>query len=67
MPGATGSFDLTVKRYETGVVSRYLHDRQVGETVPVRMEQVSKGAHIVGIAEPPPARTLEVTDGDLPF
>lgn len=33
MPGATGSFDLTVKRYETGVISRYLHDRQVGETV----------------------------------
>jgi cytochrome-b5 reductase len=33
MPGATGHFDLTVKRYETGVISRYLHERQVGETV----------------------------------
>ncbi len=33
MPGATGAFDLTVKRYEAGVISRHLHDRQVGETV----------------------------------
>lgn len=33
LPGATGHFDLTVKRYETGTVSRYLHDRQIGETV----------------------------------
>src|SRR5262249_9218913 len=33
LPGATGYFDLTVKRYETGVVSKYLHDREVGDTV----------------------------------
>ena len=33
MPGATGHFDLTVKRYETGMISRYLHERQVGESV----------------------------------
>jgi cytochrome-b5 reductase len=42
MPGATGSFDLTVKRYETGVISRYLHDRQVGETV------LMSGPHLGG-------------------
>jgi cytochrome-b5 reductase len=33
MPGATGYFDLTVKRYETGTVSKYLHEREVGDTV----------------------------------
>jgi len=32
-PGLTGSFDLTVKRYETGLVSKYLHERKIGETV----------------------------------
>lgn len=32
-PGTTGYFDLTVKRYETGTVSRYLHDRKVGDRV----------------------------------
>ena len=26
MPGTTGYFDLTVKRYETGMMSKYLHD-----------------------------------------
>lgn len=31
--GTTGYFDLTVKRYETGLVSKYLHDRTVGDTV----------------------------------
>ncbi|MCS6294412.1 MAG: cytochrome-b5 reductase [Nitrospira sp.] len=45
MPGATGSFDLTVKRYETGVVSRYLHERQVGETV--LMSGPNSGGHWV--------------------
>ncbi|MDO9116412.1 MAG: NADH-cytochrome b5 reductase [Nitrospira sp.] len=45
MPGATGSFDLTVKRYETGVISRYLHDRQVGETV--LMSGPNPGGHWV--------------------
>ena len=33
MPGATGYFDLTVKRYETGTVSKYLHDRKAGDRV----------------------------------
>jgi cytochrome-b5 reductase len=28
-----GHFDLTIKRYETGVVSKYVHDRQIGDTV----------------------------------
>lgn len=45
IPGATGSFDLTVKRYETGVVSRYLHDRQVGEMV--LMSGPNSGGHWV--------------------
>jgi cytochrome-b5 reductase len=45
MPRATGHFDLTVKRYETGVVSRYLHDRQVGETV--LMSGPNPGGHWV--------------------
>ncbi|MBX3304338.1 MAG: cytochrome-b5 reductase [Nitrospira sp.] len=33
LPGTTGYFDLTVKRYETGVVSKYLHDQRIGDTV----------------------------------
>ena len=33
VPGTTGYFDLTVKRYEAGLVSTYLHDRKVGDTV----------------------------------
>ncbi len=33
LPGMTGFFDLTVKRYEAGSVSKYLHDQQIGETV----------------------------------
>ncbi len=33
LPGTTGFFHLTVKRYDAGVVSKYLHDRQIGETV----------------------------------
>lgn len=45
MPGATGSFDLTVKRYEAGVISRHLHDRQVGETV--LMSGPNPGGHWV--------------------
>jgi len=45
MPGATGYFDLTVKRYETGVISRYLHGRQVGETV--LMSGPNAGGHWV--------------------
>lgn len=45
MPGATGFFDLTVKRYETGVVSRYLHERQVGDSV--LMSGPNSGGHWV--------------------
>lgn len=33
--GTIGFFELTVKRYETGAVSRYLHDRRIGEAVEI--------------------------------
>ena len=33
LPGTTGFFELTVKRYATGVVSKYLHDQRIGDTV----------------------------------
>lgn len=33
LPGTAGFFDLTVKRYETGVISKYLHDQRVGDRV----------------------------------
>ena len=33
LPGTVGHFDLTIKRYETGVVSKFVHERQVGDTV----------------------------------
>ena len=33
LPGTAGFFDLTVKRYETGVISKYLHDQRVGDIV----------------------------------
>ena len=33
LPGTAGFFDLTVKRYETGTISKYLHDQRVGDTV----------------------------------
>lgn len=33
LPGTTGYFDLTVKRYDTGVVSKHLHDQRIGDTV----------------------------------
>ena len=36
MPGATGYFDLTVKRYENGLISKYLHEQKVGDTVLMR-------------------------------
>lgn len=45
MPGTTGYFDLTVKRYETGSVSKYLHDREVGDTV--MMSGPNQGGHWV--------------------
>lgn len=45
LPGLTSSFDLTVKRYENGVISRYLHDRQVGDTI--LMSGPNPGGHWV--------------------
>lgn len=45
MPGVAGYFDLTVKRYETGTVSKYLHERQIGE--PVLMSGPHPGGHWV--------------------
>lgn len=45
MPGITGYFDLTVKRYETGVISKYLHEREVGDTV--LMSGPNPGGHWV--------------------
>jgi cytochrome-b5 reductase len=45
LPGTTGSFDLTVKRYETGSISKYLHDQKIGETV--LMSGPNTGGHWV--------------------
>jgi len=45
MPGTTGYFDLTVKRYQTGAISRYLHDRKIGDTV--LMSGPNPGGHWV--------------------
>lgn len=45
LPNTTGFFDLTVKRYDTGVVSRYLHDQRVGDTV--LMSGPNTGGHWV--------------------
>jgi cytochrome-b5 reductase len=45
VPGTTGYFDLTVKRYESGLVSRYLHDRHVGDKV--LMSGPNSGGHWV--------------------
>lgn len=45
VPGTTGYFDLTVKRYENGLVSKYLHDRKVGDTV--LMSGPNSGGHWV--------------------
>ncbi|MFO0706347.1 MAG: NADH-cytochrome b5 reductase [Nitrospira sp.] len=45
LPGATGSFDLTVKRYETGTMSRYLHTLRVGDDV--LMSGPNSGGHWV--------------------
>jgi cytochrome-b5 reductase len=46
VPGTTGYFDLTVKRYETGAISKYLHDREIGDTV--LMSGPNFGGHWVG-------------------
>lgn len=45
LPGTTGFFDLTVKRYETGVISKYLHEQQIGDTV--LMSGPNPGGHWV--------------------
>ena len=45
LPGTVGFFDLTVKRYETGVISKYLHDQRVGDTV--LMSGPHQGGHWV--------------------
>lgn len=45
VPGTTGYFDLTVKRYESGMISKYLHDREIGDTV--LMSGPNPGGHWV--------------------
>lgn len=45
LPGITGSFDVTVKRYETGTISKYLHDQKIGDTV--LMSGPNTGGHWV--------------------
>ncbi|OQW47736.1 MAG: hypothetical protein A4C66_06135 [Nitrospira sp. HN-bin3] len=45
LPGTTGYFDLTVKRYDAGAISKYLHDQQIGETV--LMSGPNTGGHWV--------------------
>ncbi|MBM4126008.1 MAG: cytochrome-b5 reductase [Nitrospira sp.] len=45
LPGSTGFFDLTVKRYESGVVSKYLHNQRLGDTV--LMSGPNPGGHWV--------------------
>lgn len=45
LPGTTGFFDLTVKRYDAGSVSKYLHDQQIGGTV--LMSGPNSGGHWV--------------------
>ncbi len=45
LPGTTGFFDLTVKRYASGIVSRSLHEQRVGDTV--LMSGPNPGGHWV--------------------
>ncbi len=45
LPGITGSFDVTVKRYETGTISKYLHEQKIGDTV--LMSGPNTGGHWV--------------------
>lgn len=45
LPGVTGSFDVTVKRYETGTISKYLHEQQIGDQV--LMSGPNTGGHWV--------------------
>ncbi len=45
LPGTTGFFDLTVKRYEDGTVSKYVHDQHLGDKV--LMSGPNSGGHWV--------------------
>lgn len=45
LPDSTGFFDLTVKRYESGLVSKYLHNQCIGDTV--LMSGPNPGGHWV--------------------
>lgn len=45
LPGSTGFFDLTVKRYESGVISKYLHKQRIGDSV--LMSGPNPGGHWV--------------------
>lgn len=45
LPGTMGSFDLTVKRYDAGVVSNYLHEQRIGDIV--LMSGPNPGGHWV--------------------
>lgn len=45
IPEETGMFELTIKRYSDGAVSRYMHDRDIGEEV--AMSGPHKGGHFV--------------------
>jgi len=45
LPNSTGFFDLTVKRYESGVVSKYLHNQRIGDVV--LMSGPNPGGHWV--------------------
>jgi cytochrome-b5 reductase len=45
LPGVTGFFDLTVKRYESGIVSKHLHNQRIGDAV--LMSGPNSGGHWV--------------------
>lgn len=45
LPGITGSFDVTVKRYDTGTISKYLHEQKIGDMV--LMSGPNSGGHWV--------------------
>ncbi|MBX3331537.1 MAG: cytochrome-b5 reductase [Nitrospira sp.] len=45
LPGTMGFFELTVKRYDAGSVSKYLHDQRIGDTV--LMSGPNTGGHWV--------------------
>ena len=45
LPGAAGHFELTVKRYETGLISKYIHEQKIGDSV--LMSGPNQGGHWV--------------------